>query len=299
LVVIHTSPSGPSFMPGILSRAGNLMAVESQDKMPLEHGRIYVAPPDHHLLVSPGHIHVTKGPRENRFRPAIDPLFRTAARFYGPRVIGVVMTGMLNDGTVGLLEVKRQGGVSIVQDPDEALFPSMPTSVVRYVEVDERLPLRKIASRLVHLTSEDSLRMNEEHTVSSQLAMESKFAAMATLDKVETMDTIGTLAPYSCPECHGPMWRMNGGGPIRFRCHVGHGYTAEAMEIGQAEAVEANLWDVLRTLEERVSLLRELAGRAREAKQFVESASWEAQIGCLQEDVLSVRGILSKEQSTV
>lgn len=291
LIVIHTTPTGPSLMPQILSRVGRLPAVETRDRMPLEPGRIYVAAPDHHLLVSPGHVHVTKGPRENRCRPAVDPLFRTAARHYGPRVIGVILTGMLNDGTAGLLEVKRRGGMTLVQDPDEAPFPSMPSSALRYVDVDDRLTVREIPRRLVELTRE-AAPVNGR-PVSPQLAMESKFASGSLLEKVETMDTIGTLAGYSCPECHGPLWRMNGDGPIRFRCHVGHAYTAEAMEQGQAESVEAHLWDVLRTIEERVSLLRELAARARDLSEIHEADAWEARIGCLEEDMVSVRAVLA------
>ena len=297
LVVLHTAPSGPSLMPRILSRAGTLLAVEGQDRMTLQPGRIYVAPPDHHLIVSPGHVHVTKGPRENRARPAIDPLFRTAAQFYGPRVIGVVLTGMLNDGAAGLLDVKRRGGIAIVQDPNEAPFPSMPLSALRYVEVDHVVRADEMGSLMVRLTSEELVPGHNGHDVPFQMAMESKFAALKTLDEIDTMDSIGTLAAYSCPECHGPMWRMNGDGPIRFRCHVGHAYTAETMEAGQAESVEANLWDVLRTLEERASLLREMAGRAREMHLASEAATWEDRIGCLEEDMVSIRALLAGRKS--
>ncbi|HEX7899270.1 MAG TPA: chemotaxis protein CheB [Planctomycetota bacterium] len=297
LVVLHSAPTGPGLMPHILSRAGVLMAVEGQDRMALQPGRIYVAPPDHHLLVSPGHVHVTKGPRENRSRPAIDPLFRTAAQHYGPRVIGVIMTGMLNDGTVGLLEVKRRGGIAIVQDPDEAAFPSMPLSALRYVKVDHQVRADEISSLLVRLTSEEGVTGPLGLDVPFQLAMESKFAAQETLDEIDTMDSIGALAGYSCPECHGPLWRMNGDGPIRFRCHVGHAYTAEAVLAGQAESLEANLWDVLRTLEERASLLREMAGQAREMNLRHEAADWEGRIRFLEKDMVSVRALLTNGTS--
>lgn len=285
-------------MPHILSRAGPLPAVEAGDMTPLRPGRIYFAPPDHHLLVSPGHVHVTKGPRENRFRPAIDPLFRTAARYYGDRVIGVILTGMLNDGTIGLLAVKRRGGFAIVQDPDDALFPSMPESALRYVDAEACLPLEEIAPRLASLTAEDVDAPENGRDVPFQLAMESKFAAMEVLDEVEKMDTIGTLAAYSCPECHGPMWRMIGEGPLRFRCHVGHAYTAETMDAGQAESLESNLWEVLRSLEERTALLRELAERARELNDPHEASTWESRIGSLQRDMVVVREMLAKGTSS-
>lgn len=297
LVVLHTAPTGPSLMPHILGRAGPLLTVEAQDQMTLQPGRVYVAPTDHHLIVSPGHVHVTKGPRENRARPAIDPLFRTAAQFYGPRVIGVILTGMLNDGTVGLLEVKQRGGVAIVQDPDDALFPSMPRSALRYVDVDYRLPLRMIAPELRRLTAERDPKAAVDKPVTLQLAIESKIASLCRLDEVDAMDTIGMLAGYSCPECHGPLWRMKGEGPIRFRCHVGHAYTGETLEVGQAESEESSLWDVLRTLEERVALLRELSDRARELHQPHEAAEWQSRIGCLQEDMLAVRAVLNNGKS--
>ena len=296
LIVLHSAPSGPSLLPGILGRAGPLMAVEGQDKMPLQTGRIYVAPPDRHLIVSPGHVHVTQGPRENLSRPAIDPLFRTAARFYGPRVIGVILTGLLNDGTAGLLDVKRRGGVAVVQEPREALYPSMPLSALRYVEVDERLPLRQIGPRLVELTREEVVEIDVP-PATPQLAMESKFASMGNLDQVETMHMIGALAPYSCPECHGPLWRMNGEGPLRFRCHVGHAYTAEILELGQGEAMELHLWSLLRTLEERASLLRELSDRARETNHPAEASAWERRIARLQDEMRDVRALLANGKS--
>ncbi len=266
--------------------------------MEIQPGRIFVAPPDHHLLLSPGHVHVTKGPKENLTRPAIDPLFRTAARFYGPRAIGVVLTGNLNDGTVGLVEVTRAGGLAVVQDPDDAQYPSMPASALRYVKVDHRARLRELGPLLVRLTSQEFPPEPAERRVSARLVMESKFASLGTLDEVEKMETIGTIAPYSCPECHGPVWRMNGEGPLRFRCHVGHAYTAETMQVGQAQSCEATLWDLLRTLEERAALLREMADSAKEKGRIPEASSWDAQAGCLVEDMLSLRQILSSGKST-
>ena len=153
-VVVHLSAKYPSWLPHILQKFGNLPAVHAVDGAPIEFGRIYVAPPDRHLLVKPEYMRVVLGPKENRFRPAIDPLFRTAAVAYGKRVVGIVLSGALNDGTAGLFEIKEQGGVAIVQEPLEAIFPSMPQSAIQHVAVDHILPVADIARVLVDLAYE-------------------------------------------------------------------------------------------------------------------------------------------------
>lgn len=158
-VVLHIPAESPSLLPEILSRAGPLEAVQAVDGIEIEHRCIYIAPPDHHLLIEHGHVRVVRGPKENRHRPAVDPLFRSAAQIYGTRVVGVILTGGLDDGTAGLLAVKRRGGIAVVQDPDEALYPGMPSSALANVEVDYRLPLSSIGPLLVRLASEQV----EEH----------------------------------------------------------------------------------------------------------------------------------------
>jgi two-component system chemotaxis response regulator CheB len=150
VVVVHTSPTSPGVLPQILDRAGQIPVQRATDGEILECGRVYVAPPDHHLLITDNRIHLSRGPRENGFRPAVDPLFRSAARSYGPRVIGVVVSGGLDDGTQGLLLIKRYGGIAIVQDPNEAMFNSMPLSAMQNVEVDRVLPIKEIPAALVH-----------------------------------------------------------------------------------------------------------------------------------------------------
>src|SRR5262245_61653566 len=144
-VVQHSSPHTHSLVPSLLSRAGPLLAQHAVNGEPIRLGRIYVAPPNHHMVIEDGRVRLTQGPRENRFRPAIDPLFRTAAYTYGPRVVGVILTGALDDGTAGLWAVKDRGGVALVQEPDEAMYPSMPLSALRHVKVDQTLPVAEIA----------------------------------------------------------------------------------------------------------------------------------------------------------
>lgn len=153
-VVVHLSAKYPSWLPHILQKFGKLPAVHAVDGAAIGFGRIYVAPPDRHLLVKPEYMRVILGPKENRFRPAIDPLFRTAAVAYGKRVVGIVLSGALNDGTAGLFEIKEQGGVAIVQEPLEAIFPSMPQSAIQHVAVDHILPVADIARVLVDLAYE-------------------------------------------------------------------------------------------------------------------------------------------------
>jgi two-component system chemotaxis response regulator CheB len=217
-VVLHIPAESPSLLSDILSRSGPLMAVPAVDCMDIEHRRIYVAPPDQHLLIERGHVRVVRGPRENRHRPAADPLFRSAARVYGPRVVGVILTGALDDGTAGLLTVKRQGGIAVVQDPDEALYPSMPMSALANVAVDYRLPLSKIGPLLVRLAGEQ-VEENGEHPVSKDMEIKLEDMDVETLHNDERA---GKPSGFSCPECGGVLWEIEDGDLLRFRCRVGH-----------------------------------------------------------------------------
>jgi len=292
-VVIHSSPFSPFLLPQILNRDGPLLAVQTQDRMPIQPGRIYVAPPDHHLLLRGTHIHVVRGPRENLVRPAVDPLFRTAAHAFGRRVIGVVLTGNLNDGSAGLVAIKERGGLAIVQDPDDARFPSMPQSALRYVKADHLVKLGDLGPLLVRLTREELLVRPADSPGSPQLTMESALSGLERLDKVGRMESIGSLAPYSCPDCHGPVWRIQGDGPLRFRCHVGHGFTAESLEAGQSASTETNLWEILRTLEERASLLREMVERAKVENRLQEAGAWESLSTGIEDDLRTIQRLLT------
>src|SRR5437588_1312081 len=176
-VVLHIPAQSPSLLPEILSRAGPLKAVQATDDMQIEQGHIYSAPPDHHMLMEQGKICVVRGPKENRHRPAIDPLFRSAALAYGPRVIGVILTGSLDDGTAGLLAVKRRGGIAVVQDPHEALYPSMPRSALENVDVDYTLPLSAITSLLARLAREP-VAGEGGYPVPEDMEMEAKLTEM-------------------------------------------------------------------------------------------------------------------------
>jgi len=259
-IVVHLPPHSESRLPHILSRAGALRATMAQDGDEIAYGRIAIAPPDHHLLLTQEFVRVVYGPRENHFRPAVDPLFRSAALTFGPRVIGVVLTGALDDGASGLVAIKRQGGLAVVQDPNSAAFSSMPRAAMNYVDVDACLPVVELASKIVALT-ETGAPMPEKPYDTTDLEREVNIAGL-DLTVIAHDQERGALAAMTCPECHGPLWEMTGDGPLRYRCRVGHGYTAEAMESSLARESEDALWTALNTLEESAKLYGRLAERA-------------------------------------
>jgi two-component system chemotaxis response regulator CheB len=263
LVVHHFPPTGVSLLPEILSRAGPLPAKHAVDGESIHCGRIYVAPPDRHLLPNNGNIRLTRGPRENGHRPAIDPLFRTAAKSYGPRVIGVLLSGTLDDGAVGLMLVKQMGGIAIVQDPTDALYPGMPSSALEQVEVDHVVPVRDMAALLERLVREPAGKDPGGSAMKHQEA-ESPDPAMGGAHELEHEALTGPPSGLTCPDCGGALWELVDGGPIRYRCHVGHAYTAENMVAQQALSIESALWAAIRALEEKAELSRRLARRSRQ-----------------------------------
>lgn len=258
-VVLHLS-RGRSVLPEILSRAGVLPAIHPNDGDPIEPGRIYVSRPDHHLTLEPGRIRILHGPTENGYRPAVDPLFRSAARHYGPRVVGVILTGALDDGTAGLAAVKEAGGVAVVQDPEEAFASSMPRSARAFVAVDHVLPVRDIGALLARLAGQDVPQIDPADDPHVR-AIETDPAPPATA--LDATDHPGTGFHFTCPECHGTLSEAEERGLVRFRCRVGHVYSPESMLSAQTDAVDRALWVALRSLEERAALTHRLAERAR------------------------------------
>jgi two-component system chemotaxis response regulator CheB len=294
LIVIHLSPQSPYVLPLMLSRASQVVVAETVDKTRIEPGKIYIAPPDHHMLVEGSDIRLTKGPKENRFRPAIDPLFRTAASSYGPRVVGVILTGMLDDGTAGLAVVKEHGGITVVQDPKDALYPSMPQSALRYVGAHYVLPLSEMALLLAQLTTEP-VGASETSPGSRLNEIESRFAQMKPTN-FEDMQLIGSHAGISCPECYGTMWKITEGIPPRYRCHVGHAYTAQSLVDEQKEKQENYLWQALRLMKERTSLVFEMKSHAEQNHREEDIASCDAKIRQLQKNIAQLQKILKEEE---
>jgi two-component system chemotaxis response regulator CheB len=272
-VVVHTSPQSPGLLDSILTRAGALPAIVPEDRTRLRLGRIYVAPPDHHLVVEPGVLRLSRGPRENRFRPAVDPLFRSAAQVYGPGAIGVVLTGNLDDGTAGLWAIKQLGGIAIVQDPDDAMFPSMPRHALEGVRVDHVVALDRLGPLLVRLlSSEPEGAVQQDRDVEIEIAIASGRNA-----REAGVEDIGEPSSFACPECHGVLLRLKREGPTRFRCHTGHAYSAASLAAAVNDGIEDALWNAVRALEEGALLMRHLATHARAEDTARRAADFDAQ----------------------
>jgi len=271
-VVLHLAPESPSILATLIDRAGPLTAKTAEDREPIRLGHVYVAPPDFHLLVKPGHIRLHRGPHENRHRPAIDPLFRSAAVAYSTQTVGVVLTGYLDDGTSGLLAIKRCGGVAVVQDPCDADYPDMPTNALAEVEADYCLPLDKIGDAIQKITAQPA---NPVEDIPQDIEKEAKIAEQ-TMSDISREQKLGHLAPMSCPECNGPLWQIDADKVKRYRCHVGHGFTAKALLASQDRALEQALWAAMRTMEERSNMALSMAqnererGRSKSAKIYEE-----------------------------
>jgi two-component system, chemotaxis family, protein-glutamate methylesterase/glutaminase len=293
-IVLHIPAQSPSHLPDILSRSGPLLAIHPTDGEEIKHGRICIAPPDQHLLIEDGHVRVVQGPRENRHRPAIDPLFRSAALAYGPRVVAVILTGALDDGTAGLLAVKRRGGIAVVQDPHDALYPSMPLSALTHVRVDHILPLYEIGPLLIRLVGEQA-KEEGAYPVPDDMQRETKLIEMDTsIDMLSSNNRVGTPSAFSCPECGGVLWELHDGELLRYRCRVGHAFSIDSVLAAQTEQAETALWEALKSLQENASLSRQLAERAREHGQIGLARNYEEKLRDAEHRALFLQEILRK-----
>jgi len=291
LVVVHFPEGAPSALPRILSRSGPLEAVHPGDGDLVEKGRIYVAPPGLHLLVEDRRVRLARGPKENGHRPALDPLFRTAALEYGPRAVGVVLTGSLDDGTAGLAAIKARGGVAVVQDPEDALFRSMPESALRDVEVDYCLPVGEMATLLDWLAREPS-EEGGTYPVPEDMKLEAKIAGLDP-SVIDAGRHPGELSGFTCPECSGPLYGIQDGILERFRCRVGHAYTAEGVLEGNTDALEEALYAALNSLEETAEVADRLAARARHGGHAHAAGRFEARARRAREQTTAVRRVLT------
>jgi two-component system chemotaxis response regulator CheB len=288
-IVLHVPAGYSSKLPEILSRSGPVPASHPNDGEPLRPGSIYVAPNDRHLLVEPGRVRVVKGPRENNHRPAVDPLFRSAALAYGARVVGVVLTGALNCGTSGLIAIKSQGGVAVVQDPADAYCADMPRSALEYVAADYCMPLAELGSLLDRLarTPIDSSRKRRP----SQVLEQEVGSQLLDPKAINKAPENGSPSHFSCPDCGGVLFELSEEGLLRFRCRIGHEYTDEALGAGQQSSVDSALWAAVRALEERAALARRMVARAREHKQSFSLARFEAQAREAEQHALLIRQV--------
>jgi two-component system chemotaxis response regulator CheB len=252
-------------------------------------GRIYVGPADYHMLVKKDHVLVTKGARENRYRPGIDPLFRSAAVTHGPHVIGVLLSGMLDDGTAGLTAIKKCGGVTVVQDPKEAAYPEMPQSALNNLKVDYCLPLAEMGKVLERLIDR---RPVESKPIPEDVRTEAVIAERVLSD-VKQVSQLGEQVPYNCPNCGGVLWEMKASKAQRYRCHTGHSFTAAALLTSQTEKIEETLWVSLRMFEERKNLLNNMAENETDGSK---RRSYSEQARATQIHIERIRAMLTAAQ---
>jgi two-component system chemotaxis response regulator CheB len=291
LVVLHLAPQGRSVLPAILSRAGSLEAVHPRDGEHLKAGRIYVAPPDHHLVVEDGRLRLSRSATENGHRPAIDVTFRTAALAYGPRCVGVVLTGNLDDGTAGLAAIKGCGGIAVVQDPRDALYSSMPESAIAAVDVDHVVPLHLMAPLLVDL-------VRRQPAAAEPKCREEEPTTLLVADWGGGAE-VGQPSGITCPECGGALFESLGQGPDHFRCRTGHAYSPQSLLAVQSETLEATLWASMRALEESAALARRLEHRARRSGSDFRSMRYEERARRAESHAEQLRRILaSREEAT-
>ncbi|RQR62732.1 chemotaxis protein CheB [Burkholderia sp. Bp9126] len=289
-IVLHVG-AHDSLLPSLLSVAGPLRAVHAEDGETYFPGNIYVAPPDRHLIVEGAHLRLLHGAKENFARPAIDPLFRSVASEMGPRAIGVILTGLMDDGAAGLDAIQSCGGTTIVQDPAEAFAGDMPRHAAPYA--DYVLPLDGLVSRLIELAG-NKLEISATDEVARRRACEEvageQRAWAASGDAHDVLSRIATPSTLTCPECGGTLWRLTNSRLLRYRCDTGHAYSAASLAQGRSDDVERTLRDALRALHESEMMSRtlgehfgrcgdlaaqkgqeEAAHRAGEAAKFLQS----------------------------
>ncbi|HME91090.1 MAG TPA: chemotaxis protein CheB [Myxococcaceae bacterium] len=283
-VVVHTAPDRPSHLQEVITRYASIRASTAMHGEKIEKGRAYVAPSDNHLSLHRDYVRVVRGPRENGQRPAVDVLFRSAAREYGPRVIGVVLSGQLDCGTAGLLAIRARGGLAIVQDPAEATFPGMPSNALRHVQVDHILPAKEIGKLLARLAGAQVPDARAKQAVGGSRLLEQQSRLQREIKEVMRADDPGhalevaeedlRISPVTCPECNGSMIEFDEEGLPRFRCHVGHMFSIDSLAAEQEQAVEAALWASVRALEESETVNRRRAERSERsiAERFRERA---------------------------
>jgi two-component system, chemotaxis family, protein-glutamate methylesterase/glutaminase len=289
-VVLHVAADQPSQLAQVLDRAGPLPAMVPNDELPIRTGQIYVAPPDRHLMLEPDTVRIVNGPKENRHRPSVDVLFRSAARSYGPRVIGAVLSGSLDDGTAGLIAIKVRGGLTIVQDPAEAFCADMPRNAMRYLDVDHIVPAMALGKLLGRLSLE-TVDVEEASPPTLEMIQETH---IAKLDQrmLDTDDKPGVQSVVACPDCRGVLWEIQEGDLLRFRCRTGHAYSPETLLDAQNNGIETALWEAIRAIEERAALRRRLVDQAKERRLTSLASHFEQQAKEAEHAVEALRSLL-------
>jgi two-component system chemotaxis response regulator CheB len=257
LIVMHISfDATGDVLLNSLNNNSKLNCVHAIHKERVKAGHVYLAPSDHHLLVDKdGHVLVTKGAQENRNRPGIDPLFRSAAVAYGNRAIGIILTGYLDDGTAGLIAIQRCGGICIIQDPNDADYPDMPKNALNQITPAYCVPIAEMGSILSQILPN---KIGKQIAIPKDIRLEAKIAERVLSD-LPSVNALGDQVPFNCPGCGGVLWRMNEGPFVRYRCHTGHAYTSATLLAEQTRKIEETMWAALRMFEERRNLLTTIA----------------------------------------
>lgn len=296
-VVIHLRPDAKSRLPEILARVTGLRVVAARNGMALEPGVVYVGVPDLHMLIEAsegdrGSVRLVRGPRENRTRPAVDPLFRSAALAFGPRVIGVVLSGALDDGTAGLWSVKDRGGIALVQEPDDAAVPSMPSCALAEVAVDHVAPAHELGPLLARLVRQPPpAEPPQQRQATEELEREVGISAIDEVSHAQS-ERYGQPSRFTCPDCGGVLWEIGGEGPLRFRCEVGHAHSSATLAETQTEAAEAAMWSALRALEDKAELARRRSVAAAARGFGEQGARFMAEEQAVQQHAAAIRAVL-------
>lgn len=271
-VVLHIPARGIGILRTVVAAAGKLPVREAENGLEIEHGYVYLAAPDRHLLLSDGHMMLGRGPRENMVRPAIDPLFRSAALHFGPRVIGVVLSGLLSDGAAGLNAVKRCGGMALVQDPSEAIADEMPRRALEATIVDLCVPGPRLGDVLSDLVREQA---GQALPIPSEIKLEVEIAAGERVGS-DSLSVLADPSPLTCPSCGGVMSTLKVASPLRFRCQVGHAFTVDVLAKEQESRVDEALRVALRIIEERAELVHRMAEDGRRSGRLASAEMYEA-----------------------
>jgi two-component system chemotaxis response regulator CheB len=292
--IVQHLAAGASGVPLIenLQKESNLICKIASHGESIKYSHVYVAPPDHHMLLKHGQVMVIRGPRENRFRPSIDMLFRSAAAEYSSKVIGIVLTGMLDDGTSGLEAIKKSGGLAVVQEPNDAICPEMPKSAIRNIKTDHVVPVSEMGNLLKELIYQP---VKEHQPIPKHVVIEAEIAQRYILG-MDAVSQIGKQIPISCPDCGGALWEIKESDIPRFRCHIGHVFNEEGLLRSQSQAMEETFWVTLRMLEERLHMLIGMHEREKKAGKSLVTSSIEERIEEVKIHIERIREILGSNE---
>jgi two-component system chemotaxis response regulator CheB len=292
-VVLHIPAHSPSKLEQILQAVTSMHVTFAHDRQLIMPNTVYVATPDRHLMVEGQYIRITRGPKECRVRPSIDVLFRSAALAFGPRAIGVILTGNLDDGTAGLWQVKDRKGLAFVQDPEEAMYRSMPDSAIEHVDVDCIGSIKTLAAEITKEIGSPLILSPEEQPRPGQL-VENLIAMEGNGMQAGVME-LGKVSKFTCPECHGVLVQIEEGKLVRFRCHTGHAYSFKSLLSDVNEAIDTGLWDTIRAVEERILLLRQFADDVEANGDLREASRMRARADLAEQKYQPLRGLVLDE----